>query len=153
MGSPYLAVILQVRFGACFPSWDYQLSFPGLRGLRSLRLRGLVGGRQHWLCLVLTLCLLVHLFLDEAVAWWYFFLHYVYSARGTLNVRNSFTLKLATLPFTAVVFLQGNPAGKYNGWRSSRGIPSGFGYYHGAAYAILARTPGLFIPVVLAHVA
>ena len=39
------------------------------------------------------------------------------------------------------------------GWRSSRGIPSGFGYYHGATYAILARTPGLFIPVVLAHVA
>ena len=72
---------------------------------------------------------------------------------STLNVRNPVTQRLATLPFTAVVSLQGDPAGKYNGWRSSRGIPSGFGYYHGAAYAILARTPGLFTPVVLAYVA
>ena len=46
----------------------YQLSFPGLRGLRFLRLMGLVGGWQHWLCLVLTLGLLVHLYLDEADA-------------------------------------------------------------------------------------
>ena len=66
---------------------------------------------------------------------------------------NSYTLRLATLPFTAVISLQGDPAEKYNGWRSFRGVPSGFGYHHGAAYAILARTPGLFTPGVLAPVA
>ena len=46
----------------------YQLSFPGLRDLWFLRLMGLVGGWQHWLCLVLTVGLLVHLYLDEADA-------------------------------------------------------------------------------------
>ena len=37
------------------------------------------------------------------------------------------------------------------GLRSSQGIPTGLGLYHGAAYAILALTPGLFL--VLARVA
>ena len=69
---------------------------------------------------------------------------------GILNVRNPFTQSQLRCLYGGRI-----PSGESDweiyGLRSSQGIPTGLGLYHGAAYAILALTPGLFL--VLARVA